>query len=284
MGVGMKVLAVMGSSKFGNTTEIVKYFVKSLSQKVDIQIEYLYVADAGIEFCVGCHNCIMLGEKKCPHYQKVRLVEEKMMSADTVILASPGYMFSVTGVLKNFLDHVAYNCHRPKYFGKKMILIGNFTKFQEKGVFIPMETWASGAGFDIVGKFFIDMMPFPDSENVLNKKRDTIEKAAFKISKKLISEKPRKLEFGDVVVFHIFKVLCKIAPNILIADNEYFIEKKAFDKETKWYIPTKVPILYHWAGKLMEKIVRRQVIKDTDMEKLKNIKGRHVTRLEQDGN
>lgn len=276
----MKVLAVMGSSKFGNTTEVVKYFIKSLAKKVDIQVEYLYVADAEIEFCVGCHNCIMLGEKKCPHYRYVRLVEEKMMTADTVIMASPGYMFSVTGVLKNFLDHVAYNCHRPKYFGKKMILIGNFTKFQEKGVFIPMETWASGAGFEIAGKFYIDMMPFADSKDVLDNKKFKIEKAAFKISKKLLSNKPRKVNFGDVVGFQVFKVLCKIAPNVLIADTEYFTELNAFDKNTSWYIDTKVPMIYQLAGKLMANIIRRQIVKATDMEKLKTMKGRHVTRLD----
>ncbi|MCK5757742.1 MAG: NAD(P)H-dependent oxidoreductase [Clostridiales bacterium] len=280
----MKILAVMGSSKFGNTTEVVKCFLKSLSEQMEVETEYLYLADAGIEFCVGCHNCIMLGEKKCPHYQKVRLVEEKMMDADVVILASPGYMFSVTGVMKNFLDHVAYNCHRPKYFNKKMILIGNFTKWQEKGVFIPMETWASGAGFEMVGKYFTDMMPFPMTEEVLNKKKKTIEKAAVKISKKLSANKPRKVKFSDVIIFRVFRTLCKIAPNILIADDEYFKEIKANDKSSKWYIPTKVPVLFHWAGKFMEKMVKRQVIADTDMEELKNIKGRQVTRLDKDGN
>lgn len=280
----MKILAVMGSSKFGNTTEVVKYFLKSLSEQIEVETEYLYLADAGIEFCVGCHNCIMLGEKKCPHYRKVKVVEDKMMGAEVVILASPGYMFSVTGVMKNFLDHVAYNCHRPKYFNKKMILIGNFTKFQEKGVFIPMETWASGAGFDIAGKFFTDMMPFPLTEEVLNKKKKTIEKAAIKISKKLLANKPRRVKFGDVIIFHVFKTLCKIAPNILIADEEYFNGIKAYEKETKWYTPTKIPRLFNWVGNIMEKIVKRRVIAGTNMEELKNIKGRQVTRLNKDGN
>jgi len=280
----MKILAVMGCSKFGNTTEIVKYFFKCLSEQLDVKTEYLYLSDAGIEFCVGCHNCILLGEKKCPHYQKVRLVEEKMMDADVVILASPGYMFSVTGVMKNFLDHVAYNCHRPKYFNKKMMLIGNFTKWQKKGVFIPMETWASGAGFDIAGKFFMDMMPFPAAKEVLVKKKQAIEKAAFKISKNLIADKPRKVRFGDVAIFHSLRTLCKIAPNILKADEEYFEEINAYDKNTKWYIPAKVPIIYSWLGILIEKRVRKQVTGATDLEKLKSIKNRHVIRLDEDGN
>ena len=275
----MKILAVMGSSKFGNTTELVKYFINGISEKIEIETEYFYLADAEIEFCVGCHNCIFLGEKKCPHYQKVRIVEEKMQHADAVILASPGYMFSVTGVMKNFLDHAAYNCHRPKYFNKKMILIGNFTKWQEKGVFIPMETWASGAGFQIIGKFWTDMMPFPLTGEELSKKKNSIDKAADKISKKLIENKPKKIGFGDVAIFHSFRTLSQIAPEILSADYEYFKERNAFIKSTKWYIHVKVPAVYNFLGNLMEKMVKKQVTGSTDMEKLKTIKGRYITRL-----
>lgn len=275
----MKILAVMGCSKFGNTTELVKCFIEGISDKIEIETEYYYLADAGIEFCVGCHNCIFLGEKKCPHYQKVRIIEEKMQKTDVVLLASPGYMFSVTGVMKNFLDHVAYNCHRPKYFDKKIILLGNFTKWQKKGVFIPMETWASSAGFQIAGKFWTDMMPFPLTEEELVKKKQKTYKAAVEISKKLISEKPRKLGFGDVAIFHSFRTLSQIAPDILIADNEYFKERNAFLKSTKWYISIKVPAIYDFLGNLLEKMVKKQVLATTDMEQLKTIKGRYITRL-----
>ncbi len=279
----MKILAVMGCSKFGNTTELVKYFFKKLSGHLEFETEYFYLYDAEIEYCVGCHNCIFIGEKKCPHYQKVNRVEKKMLEADVIVLASPGYMFSVTGVMKVFLDHVAYNCHRPKYFDKKMILIGNFTKWQEKGVFIPMETWASGSGFQIAGKLWTDLMPFPMTEIAIDKKKLMLDKEITKVSKALVGRKARKVGFGDIAIFHSFRALCEIAPDILMADHEYFRERNAFDKNTKWFIPIKVPAIYNLLGKLMEKIVFRQVSGSTDMEKLKNIKGRYVTRLLSNG-
>ena len=279
----MRILAVMGCSKFGNTTELVKYFLEKLSEEMDFESELYYLYDSELEYCVGCHNCIFLGEKKCPHYQKVHDIEKKMLDADVVLLASPGYMFSVTGVMKVFLDHVAYNCHRPKYFDKKMVLIGNFTKWQEKSVFTPMETWASGAGFQVAGKFYTDMMPFPLTRQELDKKKSDINKAVLAISRKLKKEIPRKLNFGSVVIFHIFRTLCQIAPGILIADHEYFSERNAYDKSTRWYIPVKVPALYHFLGNIMERMVKKQVSNGTDMEKLKNIKGRYVTRLLKNG-
>ena len=275
----MKILAVMGCSKFGNTTELVKFFAAKLNDHISAEIEYLYLYDFNLEYCVGCHNCILIGEKKCPHYAKVRQIEDRMQKADAVILASPGYMFSVTGVMKVFLDHVAYNCHRPKYFGKKMILLGNFTKWQEKGVFIPMETWASGAGFELSGKFYTDMLPFPLKEAEMEKKKSTISKASQKMSKSLISARPLRLKFGDVAMFHVLRTLCKTVPDILEADYEYFDGIKAFDKSTRWYIPVKVPVLYSLIGRLMEKMVKRQVEGVMDREKLASIKGRYVIRF-----
>lgn len=275
----MKILAVMGCSKFGNTTELVKYFFQKLSEDIESEHEYLYIADSKIEYCVGCHNCIMLGEKKCPHYYSVSQIEKKMLEADVVILASPGYMFSVTGVMKTFLDHVAYNCHRPKYFDKKLVLIGNFTKWQRDSVFAPMETWASGSGFQSCGKLWTDMMPFPLNENALDKKKEQLNRDIGKISRKLQSNKRWKPAFGDVVIFHVFRTLCQIASNMLIADYDYFKEKNAFEKSARWYIPIKVPALYTLLGRLMEKMVKRQVVKSTDMEKLITLKSRYVTRL-----
>jgi len=275
----MKILAVMGCSKFGNTTELVKYFFQKLSEDIEFEHEYLYIADSKIEYCVGCHNCIMLGEKKCPHYYSVSQIEKKMLEADVVILASPGYMFSVTGVMKTFLDHVAYNCHRPKYFNKKLILIGNLTKWQKDGVFIPMETWASGSGFQICGKLWTDMMPFPLNTRALDNKKEQLNREIGKISRKLQSNKRWKPAFGDVAIFHVFRTLCQIAPNVLVADYDYFKEKNAFEKSARWYIPIKVPALYTLLGRLMEKMVKRQVVKSTDMEKLITLKSRYVTRL-----
>ncbi|GAA0179573.1 hypothetical protein SH2C18_24170 [Clostridium sediminicola] len=95
----MKLLAILGCSKNGNTTEIVKYFEKRLLE--NIEFEYLYLSDYKIDFCTGCHNCIFTGEKYCPHYLDVRKIEEKILNSDGLILASPGYMFSVTGIMKN---------------------------------------------------------------------------------------------------------------------------------------------------------------------------------------
>lgn len=265
----MKILVIMGSSKNGNTTEIVKYFERKLTEYVSCDFEYLYLNDYNIDFCTGCHNCILTGEDKCPHYLHVKAIEEKMLYSDATILASPGYMFSVTGIMKNFLDHIAYNCHRPKYFGKKAFLISSCTKWQEKSVFTPLKTWVLGAGFTFAGKVYIEMPPLPLNEKALNKIRKKLEKAVAKFHAMLQKSKYTKPNFADIIIFYVLRTLCKTAPKILKADYEYFSTKKAYEKNVKWYIPVKISRLKHKFATFLEKRVEKGILKMLDHEKLK---------------
>jgi multimeric flavodoxin WrbA len=34
------------------------------------------------------------------------------------VFASPIYVEDVNGAMKNFIDRMAYNCHRPRFFGR----------------------------------------------------------------------------------------------------------------------------------------------------------------------
>lgn len=266
----MKILAIMGSTKNGNTTEIVKYFERKLCEHEKFDFEYLYLYDHKLDFCTGCHNCIFIGEEACPHHLNVKLIEDRILGSDAVVLASPGYMFSVTGIMKNFLDHVAYNCHRPKYFGKKAFLISSCTKWQEKSVFTPMKTWVSAAGFKYAGETYVDMLPLPFSKNEINKRRKIIDVAASKFYSELKKTEEIKPDLGAVIIFHAFRTLCKIAPNILKADNAYFQKINAYDKNAKWYAPARVSNFKHKFAAFMEQRMQKGISKMIDVDKLNN--------------
>lgn len=104
-----------------------------------MEVNDLYLSDFHLPFCTGCHNCIFIMEDKCPHDRIVKDVKDRILGSESVILATPGYMFSVQGKMENLLDHVAYNLHRPKYFKKPIFLLSGCSRWQRKGVFIPME-------------------------------------------------------------------------------------------------------------------------------------------------
>jgi hypothetical protein len=276
----MKVLAIMGCRKNGNTEEMVRFFSREL-QGMDpaFEVEYLYLTDVNLPFCTGCHNCIFIGEEKCPHHRIVKDIEDRMLASDGVILATPGYMFSVQGIMKNFLDHVAYNCHRPKYFGKPIFILSACSRWQEKGVFIPMETWAGGAGFRKAGKAFVEMYPFPLSEKELEKRRIVLRNAAAKFHKALRYNGPIRPEFGDLMIFQSFRTLASLFPTILQADLRYFQEKKAYDKGAKWYVPARIPFFKYALARFIGGRMRKGIAGMADMEKAKNAKGSYINRL-----
>ena len=70
-------------------------------------------------------QCILKDEKRCLHYEKLRPLTEAMDAA--IILASPVYVYHVTGAMKTFLDHYGYRwlIHRPvaSMFGKQGVCI-----------------------------------------------------------------------------------------------------------------------------------------------------------------
>lgn len=266
-----KIAVVLGCRKNGNTEEIVNYFISSLEKYTAIEKDYIYLYDYSIPFCVGCHNCIFEGEEKCSASKIVKEIEEKILLADGIILASPGYMFSVTAIMKNFLDHVAYNCHRPKYFGKQVYILSSCTKWQKEGVFIPMETWASGAGASVVDKTFVDLLPFPQTEKELDKKRKIIEKASQTYAKALLScSDVLEPKFGDFMIFNMFRMLSKLFPNILKADYRYYHEK--ISEEDKWHIKAKIKFFPYFMAKRMISPISKYIRKTTDFSKVASFK------------
>lgn len=76
-----------------------------------------------IPMCTGCFNCILKSEEKCPHYESIKYINDKITWCDAMIITSPVYSLQISGQLKNFIDHMSYNFHRPKYFNKKALII-----------------------------------------------------------------------------------------------------------------------------------------------------------------
>ena len=122
-GFKVKITIIHGQNHKGSTYHI----ARELAEKTGGEItEFFLPKDFG-SFCVGCTNCFGRDEKQCPHYEKLRPITEAMDQADVIILASPVYVYHVTGAMKAFLDHYGYRwmVHRPeeKMFHKQAVCI-----------------------------------------------------------------------------------------------------------------------------------------------------------------
>lgn len=121
----MKVAIISGTNHKGSTYSIGRMVADKLTGADSIS-EFFLPRDFD-EFCLGCTTCFGKGESKCPHYEKLRPITEKIDAADVVILTSPVYVYHATGQMKALLDHYGWRwmVHRPeeKMFGKQAVVV-----------------------------------------------------------------------------------------------------------------------------------------------------------------
>ena len=140
----MKIVIINGQNHKGSTYHI----AHMLAEKINGDIKEFFLPRDFGEFCVGCTKCFMESEKKCPHYEKIKPLTAAMDEADVIILASPVYVYHVTGAMKAFLDHYGYRwmLHSPEE-----------SMFKKQGVCIST---AAGAGMKSTNKDMMDSLFF----------------------------------------------------------------------------------------------------------------------------
>lgn len=121
----MKVAMINGQNHKGSTYHIGRILAEKITRPE--HIEEIFLPRDMPYFCVGCAQCFMESEQKCPHYASLEPLTKIMDAADVLIFTSPVYVFHVTGSMKAFLDHYGYRwmVHRPdeKMFRKQAVVI-----------------------------------------------------------------------------------------------------------------------------------------------------------------
>lgn len=143
----MKITVVNGTEKHGVTYRLKEMFLADFKDTAHIT-EYYLPKDCP-DFCVGCTNCILKGEKKCKDAEYIEKIEKSFLEADLIVMTSPAYVFHATGAMKAFLDHLAYRWipHRPapEMFGKRAVIItqclGSGAKSAAKDIKHSLSWW-----------------------------------------------------------------------------------------------------------------------------------------------
>jgi multimeric flavodoxin WrbA len=122
----MKTIIVYGIEHKGSTYNVVQLVKNQLDIGENDLVEYFLPNDMPY-FCIGCNTCFMHGEEHCPHQEYITPIKKTMVDAELIILASPVYVFHVTGQMKAFLDHFAFQFmpHRPNksMFSKTALIV-----------------------------------------------------------------------------------------------------------------------------------------------------------------
>jgi len=86
----MKILAICGSPRKGNTYSVLNSIVKNYP---DIDFKILELSKIKFELCRGCYICVKRGEDKCPIKDDRDMIIKEMLDADGLVLARRGDKF-----------------------------------------------------------------------------------------------------------------------------------------------------------------------------------------------
>jgi len=150
----MKVIGIVGSPrKNGNTELLTKHTLKAISEE-GLDTELIRLAGLEIRPCVACMACKK--KETCSIEDDLFPIYLKMKKAQGIILASPVYYGSATGLIKGLMERVGYVSHwngeplRGKVGGPlvvarragRIFTIAQLTLwFQILGFFIPGSTY-----------------------------------------------------------------------------------------------------------------------------------------------
>lgn len=116
----MKIIGVCGSPRRGNTEWMLEKLGGAL-EKGGAEVEILLLRKMDVKMCRGCLACEKDGKERrgdCVIRDDMASVYPKLLAADAIILATPGYMGLLSGLLKNFLDRTC--AVWPRLAGKRL--------------------------------------------------------------------------------------------------------------------------------------------------------------------
>jgi len=181
----MKITVIHGQAHHGSTYHLTQLLLEQLDcSKMDVT-EFKV---NGISQCIGCFQCILKDENRCPHREQIAPIIQSMETADVIVMASPNYVMGMTGQLKSFCDHMAYRwmSHRPYGEMKNKIGVaisttaGTGAKKATKDMATQFRWWAVGKSYEL--PFTVAASSWGEVDN---KKRMKLEKKVKKLGRQI---------------------------------------------------------------------------------------------------
>lgn len=117
-----RILAYIGSGA-GDKSHTYFYTKKILERIVSkrvvpVEYEILMPHNTNVLGCLSCNTCF--NNLSCPLDEKddMKIIKEKLMQADAIVLGSPLYLHNISGDTKRFIDRISYWAHLMKLSGK----------------------------------------------------------------------------------------------------------------------------------------------------------------------
>jgi multimeric flavodoxin WrbA len=258
-----KVTIFVGSfRKNGNTGNTVSLLAEVITGKTEtvIDVETVYLSEKKIDPCRGCRVCFDKGEEFCPLKDDLLSLHHKILQSDCVILASPVYVNDVSGIMKNFIDRLAFVCHRPGYWNTLFYVITTTGSSPVKHTVRTLQTAVvSWGGQPLGASGFITGAKTP-REEIWSDHGRKIKNAAEGILYALARERQKNPCFISLVVFSIQKnswnreFQKEEAPSV---DGQYWKKNGWLDKKARYYFPVQRAGIKEVSAGLAGKVLSR---------------------------
>jgi multimeric flavodoxin WrbA len=253
-----KILAIVGSPRKKETWGIARQFGQEISAKIDVEFETVHLKDYNILPCRGCFLCLTKGEEFCPHHDDLKLLVEKMMIADGVIVASPNYAMQVSALMKNFLDRIAYAFHRPCFFHKRFMPIITQGAIGGKDIIRYLENVARYTGFIYVpGIVATTVSPRTASEQ--RKIDRQVEAGVQRFVQALNGNESPKPSISSVAIFRLVRSLYRTTPDDSLKDVHYYRDNGWF--ESGYFYPIRLGVVRTLTGVLIDRLGKGLALK-----------------------
>lgn len=112
----MKITAIIGTYRKGGVTDSAVEEILAAARAAGAETTKIYLIDRHIEFCNNCRVCTQVeGQRRgaCPLDDEMDAILDEIERSDALVLASPMNCWTVTAVMKRFIERLVCYAYWP---------------------------------------------------------------------------------------------------------------------------------------------------------------------------
>lgn len=154
----MNIIAVVGSSRNGNTKYVIEKTIQEIQKNKDICVETINLKDIKMNYCNGCLVCDETGQ--CVIDDDMTKLVDHVKNADAFIFATPTRWRLLSGEIKTFFDRLNPLAVSEALKGKiaSIIAIGQSSDEEKDSIVSAADSivaFCNDAGIKVIDKIII---------------------------------------------------------------------------------------------------------------------------------
>ncbi|HEX2947467.1 MAG TPA: flavodoxin family protein [Clostridia bacterium] len=257
----MRIVMLISSGRRGGNTDGISVLLEKellmLAQKsnTELIVDKYVLGHQEIKNCRGCRVCFDRGEKFCPLKDDLQLLWEQIKAADGIVLGSPVYVEDVNGIMKNWIDRMAFNCHRPGLAGKAAYVYTTSGAGSSNHSIHTMKTALATWGAFIAGSSRFRAGALSKIDELKAEHGKKIGKAAAGLFDAIRNKRPLKPSLYSLLTFNVQQTSWRREDDKTTVDYRYWDDNGWLDKGCRYYFPNDVNPVKVLAARLLGKAV-----------------------------